>query len=405
MSYTIKAVLRNASHPEYGQVTISFPIPDEQYDQTIEMLQAMDLGFSRNRDCMVDDLDSSYSVLKALTDTMVNVDQMNYLAKRLESFCESEKAQFQAMAYKLNLAHIKDFINLTFCCQRATVITDFSNLEAVGRAHYMNLHGSCASSEELADLDGHETALLLIDSGGGVVTPYGVVYDNGMKLEQVYNGRQFPACIHAHCTMMLGIRPQYGAKEGENPECLYLPASEKQIERAMLRVGMDTLVDAATWVEFDELPERVEEALDLDQLSGDDIPALNRMCRAIAPMKDADIDKLNAVVYMTDATGITSICQLAENLDQFDFIPDIHTPEEYGRYMIQQSGHFEYDANLEGFYDYRLYGEQHVQAEGGVFNEYGYIAYHGTLTLDELIRADPAEQYQQEQGPQMGGMA
>ena len=169
----------------------------------------------------------------------------------------------------------------------------------------------------------------------------------------------------------------------------------------MLRVGIDTLVDAATWVEFDELPERVEEALDLDQLSGDDIPALNRMCRAIAPMKDADIDKLNAVVYMTDATGITSICQLAENLDQFDFVPDIHTPEEYGRYMIQQSGHFEYDANLEGFYDYRLYGEQHVQAEGGVFNEYGYIAYHGTLTLDELIRADPAEQYQQEQGPQM----
>ena len=48
----IKAVLRNASHPEYGQVTIPFPIPDEQYDQTIEMLQVMDLGFSRNRDCM-----------------------------------------------------------------------------------------------------------------------------------------------------------------------------------------------------------------------------------------------------------------------------------------------------------------------------------------------------------------
>ena len=156
--------------------------------------------------------------------------------------------------------------------------------------------------------------MLLIDSGGGVVTPYGVVYDNGMKLEQVYNGRQFPACIHTHCAMMLGIRPQYGAKEGENPECLYLPASEKQIERAMLRAGMDTLVDAATWVEFDELPERVEEALDLDQLSGDDIPALNRMCRAITPMKDADMEKLDAVVLMTDASDIIVVCQLAENL-------------------------------------------------------------------------------------------
>ena len=57
MSYTIKAILSNTQHPEYGQVTIPFPIPNDQYDQTIEMLQAIDLGFSRNRDCKVDDLD------------------------------------------------------------------------------------------------------------------------------------------------------------------------------------------------------------------------------------------------------------------------------------------------------------------------------------------------------------
>mgnify|MGYP000108028600 FL=1 len=42
-----------------------------------------------------------------------------------------------------------DFINLTFCCQQATVITDFSDLDAVGRQHYMALEGGCASEEEL----------------------------------------------------------------------------------------------------------------------------------------------------------------------------------------------------------------------------------------------------------------
>ena len=109
------------------------------------------------------------------------------------------------------------------------------------------------------------------------------------------------------------------------------------------------------------------------------------------------MEKLNAVILMTDASDVIAVCQLAENLDQFDFIPDIHTPEEYGRYMIQESGHFEYDENLEGFYDYRRYGEQLVQEECGQFNECGYAAYHGTLTLDELMQADPAEQYQKEQ--------
>ncbi len=46
MSYVIKAVLSNPQHPECGQITIPFPIPADQYDQTIEMLRAMDLGHS-----------------------------------------------------------------------------------------------------------------------------------------------------------------------------------------------------------------------------------------------------------------------------------------------------------------------------------------------------------------------
>ena len=96
------------------------------------------------------------------------------------------------MAEKLDLTDIKDFINLTFCCQEATVITDFSDLKKIGRDHYMNLNGGCALMEELENLDGKETARLLIDSGAGVVTPYGVVYDNGMKLEPLYRGGAFP---------------------------------------------------------------------------------------------------------------------------------------------------------------------------------------------------------------------
>ncbi len=73
--------------------------------------------------------------------------------------------------------------------------------------------------------------------------------------------------------------------------------------------------------------------------------------------------------------------------------------------MIQNSGHFEYDENLNGFYNYRLYGEQRIQAEGGQFNQCGYVAYHGTMALEELMRADSAEQHRQEQGPQMGGLS
>ena len=49
-------------------------------------------------------------------------------------------------------SNIKDFINLTFCCQQATVITDFSDLDAIGRQHYMTMQGGGCRIEELERL-------------------------------------------------------------------------------------------------------------------------------------------------------------------------------------------------------------------------------------------------------------
>ena len=112
MSYVIQAVLSNPRRPECDQITIPFPIPFDQYDKTIEMLQAIDLGFSVNRDCTVDEVNSRYSVLNTLVGTLVNIDQLDYLAKRLDGFCAGEVSQFQAMAHKLGLSEIKDFIKV-----------------------------------------------------------------------------------------------------------------------------------------------------------------------------------------------------------------------------------------------------------------------------------------------------
>ena len=40
----MRAILRNEKHPEYGEVTIPFPIPADQYDRCIEMLEAIETG-------------------------------------------------------------------------------------------------------------------------------------------------------------------------------------------------------------------------------------------------------------------------------------------------------------------------------------------------------------------------
>ena len=90
-----RAVLSNAQHPEYGVVTIPFPIPAEQYDEIIEMLGALEIGDPLKRDCHVDNISEDWPVLKRLENAAVNVDELDYLAKRLDSFSVGEDDQFQ----------------------------------------------------------------------------------------------------------------------------------------------------------------------------------------------------------------------------------------------------------------------------------------------------------------------
>ena len=397
----MQVILSNSKHPEYGQATIPLPLAQDQYEDCVELLEKLEVGSATKQDCKVLEISSAFPVLKRMEMLTVNLDELDYLAKRLASFDVGEAAQFQAMAHKLELFELKDLINLTFCCQKATVINNFSDLEAIGRDHYMNLHGGCASTQELEDLDGAETARLLIDSGAGEVTPYGVVYDNGMKLEQYYDGQHFPAYLYEPCMLMIGLTFRLEPEDTKNITWLYLPVAKGQLERAMVRSGITDPADMRFRFSESMFPDEVDVALDFRY---ENIYELNDLALAVSKLSVEAQKKLGAVVEMAEPEYASQICRLAENLDQFEFAPGAHTPAEYGRFMIQESGHFEYDENLEGFYDYEKYGLQRMEQESGMFTDRGYVSYHGTMSLEELMMEDPTESFREGQGLQMGGM-
>ena len=378
----IRAVLSNPSHPEYGVATIPFPIPHDQYAHCMELLEALEIGDAVKADCKVQAIDSFYSVLKRTEMLTVNVEELNYLAKRLDGFDIGEAAQFQAMAHKLELFELKDLINLTFCCQQATVITDFSDLASVGRDHYMNLHGGCAKTEELDALNGEETARRLIENRNGAVTPYSVVYDNGMKLEQVYDGRCFPCYYYEPNAITVAVTAKSEPEDTEHIAWLFLPMVQEEIDRALRRTGITDPADIRLRLENTELPNEVDVLLDMEQES---LTNLNALAQAADALSSDDIKKLGAVVTMARPRTAEQIKNLVENLDLFDFAPGVHTPAEYGKYMIQQSGRFEYDENLDEFYDYEKYGLQRMGEEDGMFTDRGYIAYKGDISLAEIM--------------------
>ena len=392
----IQAVLGNPHHPEYGVATIPFPIPRDQYAHCMKLLEALEIGDAVKADCQVQEINSFYSVLKRTEMLPVNVEELNYLAKRLDSFDTGEAAQFQAMAHKLELFELKDLINLTFCCQQATVIADFSDLAAIGRDHYMNLHGGCAKTEELDALDGEATARQLIESGSGMITPYGVVYDNGMKLEQVYDGQFFPCYYYEPNAITVAVTAKSEPEDTEHITWLYLPMAQEEIDRTLQRAGITAPLDIQLRLEDTQLPNEVDVLLDMEQES---LAGLNVLAQATDELSSDDMKKLGAVVTLAKPQNAEQIKNLVENLDLFDFAPGAHTPEEYGKYMIQQSGHFDYDENLDEFYDYEKYGLQRMGEEDGMFTDRGYIAYKGYTSLAEIMDGSQSSHME------MGGMA
>jgi hypothetical protein len=72
--------------PEYGVVTVPFPIPREEYDHVMELLAPLEIGDSVARDCRIEEISGDFPVLKQLEQTntilmsLINEDYSNFEA-------------------------------------------------------------------------------------------------------------------------------------------------------------------------------------------------------------------------------------------------------------------------------------------------------------------------------------
>lgn len=107
------AILKNDDHPEYGEVSMPLPIKASEYSHCMELLSSLSIGDALNKDCKVEELTRAYPTLRCLEGCKVNIDELDYLAKRLDGFDAVEVSQFQAMADKLKLTDMKDLIRVS----------------------------------------------------------------------------------------------------------------------------------------------------------------------------------------------------------------------------------------------------------------------------------------------------
>ena len=76
--------------------------------------------------------------LAPFIDQIVNLDEVNFLAKRMESLTDYERNVMDAYVTERGVEEIKDLINLTFSLKGLSLITDFSDGEQVGKRLYLD---------------------------------------------------------------------------------------------------------------------------------------------------------------------------------------------------------------------------------------------------------------------------
>lgn len=164
----------------------------------------------------VDDLSSITHYISAITepkelsflkDRLVNLDELNYLAKRMDSFFGDEETQFFEAIKLEHFTGMKDLINMTFNLDKYTLIKDVSDMGKVGREYLLNTEGCIPAHDE----DNPKYAQIgreLLRSGRGIFTEHGLLFpDQNRPFEELYNGKTFPAYIYAGTVQNIVLLP------------------------------------------------------------------------------------------------------------------------------------------------------------------------------------------------------
>ena len=320
----IKIRIRNAGH----EVDVCFPISESELFAKLAEIHAVE-GRNAAQSVYVTKVywPEEFSALK---NWYVNLDELNYLARRMESFDTLEYDQFLIGISKLDSKEVKDLINLTFNLHHFTLCQDVSSYGKIGRAYVLNTEGSVPAHDE----DDPKYAAIgreLIDRGLAQITAKGLlIYNPFEKLTEVYDGQTFPEYYYESTLASADV--SYNGRT----ELILLPGEELAIKKALARLGAPSDQDCEIKFSLqngddDAWEERIEGIIRSEGLY-----AANKMLHSL-DTGDMDWNKLTAAVELTDVQSATNIAAVAEHLEEFGFLPDAKDESDIGHFLVDTS--------------------------------------------------------------------
>ena len=321
--------------------------------------------------------------LGCLQDRFVNLDEVNFLGKRMDSFFGDEEYQFYEAMKSEGFDTLPDLINLSFNLDRYPLIRDISDMGKIGREYLLTVKG-CLPADDEDDPKYAEFGRELIQFGKGVFTEHGLLFVNeSTPFQKLYDGQVFPPYVYDSDVLCIA-RADYNGKS----EYLYLPCEEKAIDKALARLGAAPENAKITLEDFSvNNPKWFER---FKQIAADEgVYELNGLANAINSA-DTDLKKLWLVAEYAEVEDAGQLARLAENIGCFKVIEDVSDYEDVGRYIIDNNDCYALHPELEDYFDFNGFGEHIAEEYGGKFVGGNFI-YNDTDTslLDILYQDKP----------------
>lgn len=372
---------------EENQTTIEFPCNEEYLSSKFD-----ELGVKNKLKTSQYVIGTNYAALKWLVTDFADVDELNFLAKCLDSFDKNELNIFEAVCETREPRSVAEMINITYNIYNYTLVQDMSSMEIIGKTHFKAVHiGWNPGEMENADLAkiGRE----LMNSGKGKVTEKGMLFEHeGAKFINEYDGHNFPEYLYDPCRIFAELEKE------DRTEYLYLPTHELAIKKALKRLGATNSDECSIKLEDKETDnlwfERVR-----DITATESIYAANNVLRAVERAeKNNELDKLEAVIDFADRYDSASIIKLEDNIDNFRYFDNVYDKEGLGRTLIDENDDYYIDEDIEEFFMFEQYAESVMDECDCKFCDSGVVLLEG-LTLAEILGED-----NQSEEMTMGGM-
>ena len=174
-------------------------------------------------------------------------------------------------------------------------------------------------------------------------------------------------------------------------EPLRLPATTEEVQAVLSKIGVDG-------VRYEEI-HIVDYETDVAGLrahlgENESIDELNYLASLLGEMDSGEMKKFEAAVALGEYAGsVKDLINLTQNLDCYEFYPEVQNEEELGRYLIDECGALNVPEHIKDYFDYEAYGRDMFLNTTSDFAGGGYIENNGSPFMEHYDGKVP-EEYQ-----------